>query len=277
MSIKPINVHARCKLPDIEDLVPLMQKDDPLKEPYHNERNAVGSCDCESCRGACNGTPGFFDPLGFLYYIVSKIDGEFDYKDVVGQFEAELDNLQLDFYFRGNIDNKIYMIRPRTQDEKAGDLVRMDFLASDCVFLGTEGCQLNERQRPMECRTAYGCGKAKFDGGKGVVKDHWDTPLGKAIIGLYTKLGISKYGKSFQKRATNDFRGEMMKAMERRRLIDNDSDMKKLVKEIAKVRFEETGVKQTSSDIEKIGVELIAEQMRIMQQTMGLGIRTKSN
>lgn len=279
MSIIPPN--ARCQI-DIEDLVPLMQRDDPLKEPYHDERNAVGSCSCEHCRGACRATPGFFDPLGFLHYITSKIVGEFDQETLVGQFELELDNLQLDFYFQGDNNNKIYMLRPRTLDEEPGKLVRMDFLKSDCVFLGTpgtdekvgcQGCQLNERQRPMECRTAYGCGKAKFDGSKGVMKDHWNTPLGKAIIALYTKLGIAKYGKSFQKRATDDFRGEMTLAMERQ---GRDHDMRKLVKAIAQIRFEETGVKQTSSDLENIGMNLIIEQMRIMQQTMGGGIRTKT-
>jgi len=278
--IKNILPGERCQIVDIEDLFPLMQRDDPLREPYHKERNASEGCGCKKCRGACQATPGFFDPLGLLYYIASKIDGEYDQDDLIKQFEAELDNLQLDFYFRGGNDSRIYMLRPRTLDEESGRLVRMDFLKSDCVFLGTgeqKGCQLNERQRPIECRTSYGCGKQKFDCSKGIVKDHWDTPLGKAIIALYTKLGISKYGQSFQKRATDDFRGEMMLAMERRKTIDNGSDMNKLVREIAKIRLEETGVAQTSSDMEKIGISLMMEQVRIMQQTMGgASLRTKN-
>lgn len=272
-----IRPHQRCQLTDIEDLIPLMQRDNPLEEPYHEQRDVSGSCSCPSCSRACKSIPGFFDPLGFIYYIISKIDGEYDYDAFVRQFESELHTLQMDFYFNGGNTDKIYMLRPATLDEEPGKLVRMDPIKSDCVFLTSSGCQLNERQRPLECRTAYGCGKETFLGGKGVVKDHWNAPLGKAIIALYTKLGIAKYGRSFQKRASDDFRGEMMAAMERRRTIDKGADPKKLVKEIAKIRFEETGMVQTQSDIEKIQTDLITDQMRIFQQSMGGGMREKTN
>lgn len=183
----------RIKIPDIEDLV---SSESIISEPYKTIRSADPGCSCPKCSKACKNIPGFFDPLGFLYYLV-KLAKSDNPMMVFKIFESIVDDIQKDFYFG---TNNIYMLRPRTVKENPGDKVKINLYAimADCIYLETTGCKLSSDTRPAECRCTYGCRIPKYKFVKPQMAEQWDSPLGRAIISLYDSIGQKKYGDEFQ-------------------------------------------------------------------------------
>lgn len=184
----------RIKIPDIEDLI---SSESLTSEPYAIIRSADPGCSCSKCARSCQNIPGFFEPLGFLYYLV-KLAKSDNPMIVFKIFESIVDDIQKDFY--NDPGDNIYMLRPRTIKEKPGNKVKINLYAimANCTYLETTGCKLSNETRPAECRCTYGCRIPKYKFVKPQMAEQWNSPLGRAIISLYDSIGQKKYGDEFQ-------------------------------------------------------------------------------
>jgi hypothetical protein len=185
----------RIQIADIEDLITTESLN---TEPYQNIRNSESKCSCSGCSKLCKNIPGFFDPLGFLYYLV-KLANSTDPMKVFATFESIIDNIQQDFWSSG--PDEILMLRPRTIKEIAGHHVKFNIysITSKCIYLGSGGCSLSDDTRPSECRCAYNCHTSKYKFEKRQMSEQWNSPLGRALNELYDSIGKKKYENEFMK------------------------------------------------------------------------------
>lgn len=192
-----VPIDKRIHIADIEDLI---LSESLKEEPYAMVRSESKSCSCSECANLCTNLPGFFEPLGFMYYLITMANSE-DPMVVFSCFEKIIDDLQKDFYSGDLSNGEIQMLRPRTIKEKSGEKVRFNLYAiqGECVYLSKSGCMLSNETRPSECRCAYRCKTPQYKFLKPQMAEQWDSPLGRAIISLYDSVGKRRYGDSFQK------------------------------------------------------------------------------
>lgn len=178
---------------DIEDLdilISTARRLDPLGSSCAKKRFEQEECSCDVCVNMCNKKPGFFDPEGFLYWIVSECYGEIDTISLMKALKKIFPMTKKDYCAQNGKD--LFVIRPSTVNETPGKAPRF-FTYSKCSLLGNSGCKLDSRLRPLECSLTYGCKKQIHIWSDKEASIAWQTPLGISIIKIYDIVGIENY------------------------------------------------------------------------------------
>lgn len=178
---------------DIEDLgilISTVRRFDPLGSSQAEKRFEEDPCSCEKCASACLKHPGFFDPEGFLRWIISECDGEIDVASLKTTIKKIFHLTKKDYYASRGVD--LYMIRPSTVDETPGKAPRF-FTYSKCSLLDSNGCRLSPQYRPIECSLTYCCKVQKHAWEKKEASVAWQTPLGLLILKIYDDVGYENY------------------------------------------------------------------------------------
>lgn len=177
---------------DIDVLIATLQRVDPLSSSHPTERFTEKSCSCKKCAAACLRHPGFFDPEGFMLWVMSECDGEID-EGIIRETLKRLHPLTTkDYYIEDQSVGTKFMIRPAIDNEIPGKKPAF-FPHGVCIMLGPTGCKLSQQHRPIECTLAYNCQTPKTHWSKKESVDSWQSPLGLLILKIYDEIGRELY------------------------------------------------------------------------------------